>query len=145
MGIRPLLTVLLALGALAFFVTGCGGDDDDDTAATEATTTEEAAAGGGEAAAGGGGAPSVSMTEYAFDPSDLTVSEGDLIEVTNDGELSHNMTIEGQDLATSDLEPGTSQQLLLGNGTTLPPGEYEFVCTIGDHAEQGMTGTLTVE
>jgi hypothetical protein len=48
MGIRRLLTVLMALGTMALFVAGCGGDDDDDdTAATEATTTEEAAAGGG--------------------------------------------------------------------------------------------------
>jgi plastocyanin len=138
MGNRPLLTVLLALGALALFVGGCGGDDDDDSAATEATTTEEAAT-------GGGGATSVSMTEYAFDPSDLTASEGGVIEVTNDGEIPHNLTVEGQDLATSDLESGASQQLPLGNGTALPAGNYEIVCTIGDHAEQGMTGTLTVE
>jgi plastocyanin len=140
MGIRTLLTVLLTLGALALFVASCGGDDDDDTVATTETTAETTTE-----AAGGGGAPSVSMTEYAFDPSDLTVSEGGLIEVTNDGELPHNLTVEGQDVATSDLEPGASQQLLLGNGATLPPGDYEFICTIGDHAEQGMTGTLTVE
>jgi plastocyanin len=24
-------------------------------------------------------------------------------------------------------------------------GEYEFVCTVGDHAELGMKGTLKVE
>jgi plastocyanin len=137
MRIRPMVTVFLALGALALFVTGCG-DDDDDSAATEATTTEEAAA-------GGGGATSVSMTEFAFDPSDLTASEGGVIEVTNDGEIPHNLTVEGQDLATSDLESGASQQLPLGNGITLPAGNYEIICTIGDHAEQGMTGTLTVE
>jgi plastocyanin len=134
LGIRPLLTVLLALGALALFVAGCGGDDDD-TAATEATNTE---------AAGGGGATSVSMTEYAFDPSDLTVSMGDVIEVTNDGELPHNLTVEGEDLATSDLDPGASEELEVG-ARPLPAGDYEFICTIGDHAEQGMTGTMTVE
>jgi plastocyanin len=134
LGIRLLLTVLLALGALALFVTGCGGDDDD-TAATEATNTE---------AAGGGGATSVSMTEYAFDPSDLTVSMGDVIEVTNDGELPHNLTVEGEDLATSDLDPGASEELEVG-ARPLPAGDYEFICTIGDHAEQGMTGTMTVE
>jgi plastocyanin len=85
------------------------------------------------------------MTEYAFDPSDLTAPEGGVIEVTNGGELPHNMTVEGQGVATSDLEPGASQQLPLGNGAVLPAGDYEFICTIGDHAEQGMTGTLTVE
>jgi plastocyanin len=129
---------VLAIAATFGLAVGCGGDDDDDdTAATEATTTEEAAA-------GGGGATSVSMTEYAFDPSDLTVSKGDVVEVINDGELPHNLTVEGQDLATSDLDPGDSQQLLLGH-RLLPAGDYEFICTIDDHAEQGMRGTLEVK
>jgi plastocyanin len=129
---------VLAIAAIFGLAVGCGGDDDDDdTAATEATTTEEAAA-------GGGGATSVSMTEYAFDPSDLTVSKGDVIEVTNDGELPHNMTVEGQDLATSDLDPGASQQLEVGH-RLLPAGNYEFICTIPGHAEQGMRGTLEVK
>jgi plastocyanin len=32
------------------------------------------------------------MTEYAFDPADVTVSKGDTITVTNDGQLPHNYT-----------------------------------------------------
>jgi plastocyanin len=27
----------------------------------------------------------------------------------------------------------------------VPPGEYEIYCSIGDHADLGMTGTLKVE
>jgi plastocyanin len=132
--IVSLATVLLLLAGVG--LGGCGGDDDDEGAATEATTTEEAA--------GGGGASEVSMTEYAFDPSLLTATEGGLIEVTNDGEEPHNLTVEGQDLATSDLEPGASQQLRLGNGTVLPAGNYDVICTIPGHAEQGMRGNLSV-
>ena len=31
-------------------------------------------------------------------------------------------------------------------GTVLvEPGEYELVCTVGDHADLGMTGKLTVK
>lgn len=133
------MAVFLAVAVAA--LAGCGGGDEGDTAAQDTTAETETQQAGG----GGGGKPSVSMTEYAFDPSDLTVSEGGLIEVTNDGELPHNLTVEGQDVATSDLDPGASQQLALSNGSALPPGDYEFICTIGDHAEQGMTGTLTVE
>jgi plastocyanin len=140
MRIRPLLTLLLALAALALFAAGCGGDDDDET--TPAVTTPEAATGAtGDQAAGGGGATSVSMTEFEFDPSDLTVSDGDTIEVTNDGELPHNLTVEGAAIATEDIEPGASEELTI----SATPGEFEFVCTIGDHAAQGMEGTLTVE
>jgi plastocyanin len=132
--IVSLTTVMLLLASVG--LGACGGDDDDEGAATEATTEE--------ATGGGGGATEVSMTEYAFDPSLLTGIEGGLIEVTNDGEEPHNLTVEGQDLATSDLEPGASQQLRLGNGTVLAAGNYDIICTIGDHAEQGMTGTLSV-
>jgi plastocyanin len=80
--IASLTTVMVLLAGVG--LVACG-DDDDDTAATEATTTEEAAG-------GGGGATEVSMTEYAFDPADVTVSKGDTITVTNDGQLPHNYT-----------------------------------------------------
>ena len=133
------MAVFLAVAVAT--LAGCGGDDEGDTAAQE-TTAETATQ---QVGGGGGGAPSVSMTEYAFDPSDLTVSKRGVIEVTTDGELPHTLSVEGQDVATSDLDPGASQQLALSNGIALPAGDYEFVCTIDDHAEQGMTGTLTVE
>jgi plastocyanin len=81
------------------------------------------------------------MTEYSFDPSDPTVASGDSLEVVNDGELPHNLTVEGEDLATADLEGGASEELTVD----LDPGDYEFICSIADHAAQGMTGTLTVE
>lgn len=142
---RPLI-LLLALAALALFVAGCGGDDDEDTATEPASIatgptgpTGEDGEGGG--AGGGAGASSVSMTEFEFDPSELDVSEGDTIEVTNDGEVPHNFTVTDDGLATEDLEGGASEELTVD----LSPGEYEFVCTIADHEEQGMTGTMTVE
>jgi plastocyanin len=140
MRFRPLLTLLLALGALALFAAGCGDDDDDETTADTAVTTEGATGATGEDG-GAAAATSASMTEYEFDPSELTVSQGDSIEVTNDGELPHNLTVEEEDLATEDVEPGASEELTVDLG----PGDYDFICTIGDHADQGMTGTMTVE
>jgi plastocyanin len=81
------ILAVLAIAATFGLAAGCDGDDDDDEgAASEATTTEEAAA-------GGGGATEIRMTEYAFDPADVTVSRGDTITVTNDGEEPHNYTI----------------------------------------------------
>ena len=76
--------------------------------ATEATTTEEAAG-------GGGGATEVSMTEYAFDPADATVSQGEAVSATNDGELTHNYTIEGvpeeAGATTENLDPGEQRRI----------------------------------
>jgi hypothetical protein len=78
---------------MALFVASCGGDDDDDMAATTETTTEATTE-----AAGGGGGQTVEMTEFEFDPSDLTVSKGGVIEVTNVGELGRKL------LATAGLQ-----------------------------------------
>jgi plastocyanin len=115
-----------------------------------ATTTEDTAG-------GGGGTIEVSMTEYAFDPADVTVSKGDTITVTNDGQLPHNYTEvpRGKDygvklpphlrdlaLGTGDVDPGSSGEFEVGD---MALGEFEVICTIPGHAEKGMKGTLTVE
>jgi plastocyanin len=139
MRFRPLMTLLLALAALALFAAGCGGDDDETTAAT--TTEETIGATGATGEDGAAGASTVTMAEYSFSPSDPTVAQGDSLEVVNDGSLPHNLTVEGTDLATEDLDGGAREDLTVD----LDPGDYEIICTIGDHADQGMTGTLTVE
>jgi plastocyanin len=137
---RTPIALVLMLASLALIAAGCGGDDEE-TTSVPTTTAEEATgptgAGGGAAA----GATEVTMTEYSFDPSDPSVASGDSLEVVNDGEIPHNLTVEGSDLATADLEGGGSEDLTVD----LDPGEYEIICSIADHAAQGMTGTLTVE
>ncbi len=142
MRIRPLVITVLALAALALFVAGCGGDDDETTSST--TTTEEttgATGASGDDGASAGGAETVAMAEYSFTPDAPTVGQGGSLDVVNDGQIPHNLTVEGSDLATSDLEGGASEDLTVD----LDPGDYEIICSIADHAAQGMTGTLTVE
>jgi plastocyanin len=136
--ILPLLLVIVAVGVGA----GCGGDDDDDeTAATTATTTE---------AGGGGGGQTVEMTEFEFEPNDLTASQGDTITAENTGSTVHNLTIEeGPDpekastelAATPDVDAGQSGEVTVD----VDPGEYALVCTIANHRELGMVGTIKVE
>jgi plastocyanin len=133
-----MLLVIVAVGVAA----GCGGDDDDDeTAATTATTTE---------AGGGGGGQTVEMTEFEFEPNDLTASQGDTITAENTGSTVHNLTIEeGSDpeqastevAATPDVDAGQSGELTVD----ADPGEYSIVCTIANHRELGMIGTIRIE
>jgi plastocyanin len=138
--LRP-VSILLVVAAAALIV-GCGGDDDDDD--TAATTGAETTAGGG------GGATTVVMTEFEFDPNDLTVSQRDTITAQNDGNVEHNLTIrEGPDpeqetaelAATPDVQSGDSADLTVD----VDPGKHSMVCTLPGHAEQGMIGTITVE
>jgi plastocyanin len=134
------ILAVVAIAATFGLAAGCGGDDDDDdeAAAPAATAPEEE-----EAAGGGGAATEVGMTEYAFDPADLTAAQGDTITATNDGELPHNYTIEadGDEVTSGDVDPGSSGELTVD----VDPGDYDVICTIPGHAEQGMTGTITVE
>jgi len=139
---RTPIAIVLVLASLALIAAGCGGDDDETT--DEPTTTEEttgATGATGEGGDAGASASEITMTEYSFDPSDPTVTSGDSLEVVNDGQLPHNLTVEGTDVATADLDGGASEEVAVD----LDAGDYEFICTIGDHAAQGMTGTLTVE
>ncbi|HYU61904.1 MAG TPA: plastocyanin/azurin family copper-binding protein [Solirubrobacterales bacterium] len=147
MRVKPVVIGVLAVVlsvALIGFGAGCGGDDDEDTTAATTSTTE--AAGGG----GGGATTQVGMTEYSFEPNDLTVNAGDTISLSNDGKIPHNFTIvEGDNptansaelAASDDIAPGDSGELVVD----VEPGEYSFLCTISGHAEQGMTGTITVK
>ena len=132
-----LLAVVLALGLAA-----CGGDDDDEDETTAETTTEATTAGGG--GGGGGETVAISETEYALDPAEVTTKAGEVtFEITNDGSIPHNLEVEGDGLeeVSDTINGGESTTLTVDLGA----GEYEMYCNIGDHAEQGMEGTVTVE
>jgi plastocyanin len=135
--ILSLLLVVAVVGITA----GCGGDDDEEAAAPAETATETEAAAVGQ---------TVDMTEFAFEPKDLTVRQGETITAETTGDVVHNLTIEqGPDpekpskelAATPDVQPGDSAELTV----ELDPGAYALVCTVPGHREQGMIGTIKVE
>ena len=143
MGTRLLMavTVVLSVGAIGI-AAGCGDDEDDsaDSAATTSSTT---------AADSGGGETSVAMTEYEFEPNDLSVAAGDTIALTNDGQVPHNMTIVEGEATGGGAEVAASDDLAGGESASFAvdaePGDYGFLCTIPGHAEDGMVGTIKVE
>jgi plastocyanin len=127
------LIALVVLVPLTF--AACGGDDDETSETSAETTT---------AAAGAGGTVDISETEFKLDPADPTVAAGTVtFNISNDGATVHNLEVEGNGVeeVSDDLEPGSSGKLTVD----LEPGTYELYCAIGDHADQGMEGTLTVQ
>jgi plastocyanin len=122
---------LVPLTALLLLVAGgCGGDDSKP---------------GRSVTAKGGSTLAVVADEYSFDPQTITVTGGGRLEVSleNRGALAHNLRVidngselDGTDTITADK---TSAAAL-----DLDPGEYEFECTVGDHAELGMRGKISV-
>jgi plastocyanin len=126
----PLLFIVLTLGLAA-----CGGGDEEGATAPAAT-------GGG----GGGGATVKIATSsgISYDESSVEASAGEVtIDYTNDSGLPHNVTVEGSGVdneGTDTITEGSTSLTL-----DLQPGEYTFYCSVDDHRDQGMEGTLVVK
>lgn len=116
-----LLTVVLAFAALAVAGSAFSKSNDAEDAAVAAN------------------APRISETDFALTPS--SVAGGDVIAVSNDGQVVHNLAIKGTDLITEDLQPGDTATLDISE---LDDGAYEMYCEIPGHRDAGMKGTLTV-
>ena len=83
--------------------------------------------------------------EYSFDPAAVVVRGAGRLTLTlrNEGSLAHNLKVVrgGEQVGGTPSFPGGRSESARVN---LEHGGYELVCTVGDHAELGMTGTLTV-
>jgi plastocyanin len=118
---------VLCAGLLA----GCGGDGDGGSKPrAEAVPAGEPAR--------------VTADEYSFDPDRLSVASGRVrIVLKNDGSVAHNLKVlkDGEEVGgTPTFVGGESRSATL----RLRPGRYEMVCTVGDHEQLGMRGTLVV-
>jgi len=121
---------VLPLAALALLAAGCGGDDESGRTVT----------------APANGAVRVVAKEYSFDPSAIALGGAGTLRITlvNEGSLAHNLKLmnDGDELGgTPSFPSGESRSARL----RVERGSYEFVCTVGDHSELGMNGTLKVE
>jgi uncharacterized cupredoxin-like copper-binding protein len=102
--------------------------------------------GGGTASPQPAGSTKVSMTEYKFDPSDISVVAGKVVfYLVNDGSgTSHDMAIRD----SSGKTVGKSELISAGDTTvftvTIAAGTYTIFCDQPGHEASGMHGTLTV-
>jgi plastocyanin len=93
----------------------------------------------------------VQLTEYRLDPQDVRVKAGRLrLVAVNRGRLNHNVHVVRQDPDDRERSPedlGGTQTTKPGESlgetiTDLEPGEYRIVCTVANHDDLGMYGTL---
>jgi plastocyanin len=84
--------------------------------------------------------------EYSFDPERVVVRGSGRLAITleNRGDLAHNLRLvhAGEEVGGTPTSPGGSSETEV---VALDPGAYEMVCTVGDHAELGMVGTIQVK
>lgn len=133
-----ILALLLSAGVL--LAAGCG-DDEEEAGGGGAATPEatEEASGGGQAltlTADPGG-------EISWEPGELSAAAGSVtIKLVNDSSVPHAVEVEGNGVEEeSETVTGAETELTVD----LEPGEYTFYCPVGDHRQNGMEGTLTVE
>ena len=86
----------------------------------------------------------VTGNEFKFDPSTLTLKKGQPVKLTfkNAGNAPHNLTIADLDVRTKTIRGGEEDTVEFTPDKT---GTFSYVCTVGNHAEQGMKGTATVQ
>ena len=121
-------TVLLALALLLAGCGGGGGDGGIDLGDTDTGTSS-------------GADYEFFASEYSYAPPFQAIEKPGTytFSIRNDGSEPHNFTIKGVG-GTETAKPGETKTVEL----TLKPGNYEFVCTVDAHEEQGMFGTLNV-
>ncbi len=84
----------------------------------------------------------VVATEFAFEPSEIRLREGETFNITldNRGALFHDLTIDELGFKlTADAGARATGSLAIAE-----PGRYEFVCAVPGHAQAGMAGSLVV-
>jgi plastocyanin len=123
---------LAAPFTILLLVAGCGGNDPEGSGRT--VTVDR------------GAAVTVTARDYSFDPDRIVMrGAGALtIRLRNDGDLAHDLRVrrDGEEVGgTPSFPPGRTESARL----RLRPGTYEMLCTVGDHAELGMTGELEVK
>ncbi|MBA3261499.1 MAG: hypothetical protein H0T69_03290 [Thermoleophilaceae bacterium] len=123
---------LAAPFAILLLAAGCGGNDREDTGRTVTVERD--------------GTVTVKAREYSYDP-DRVVLQGAgalTIRLENDGDLAHNIRLrrDGEEVGGTPSFPGGRTE---SARVRLAPGTYELLCTVGDHADLGMTGELEVK
>ncbi|HUZ85973.1 MAG TPA: cupredoxin domain-containing protein [Candidatus Baltobacterales bacterium] len=114
--------------------------------AAAAVLTACGSAGGGAASGQPAGSIKVTLTEYSFNPSNISAPSGKVVfYLVNAGSASHDMIITDSSknrVAGSDLI--SSGDAFVFTVDSIAAGTYTFYCDQTGHEAAGMKGTLTV-
>ena len=160
------MRVTSMVAGLAIVLAACGGEKKAETQSTTTTATPEqpAAAPAAAPAAGGGATHDVNMmlegSTYKFDPAELTIKAGDVVNFHNKSGGPHNVSFWGDSIPKGGadvLKGAMPDQMAPLEGPLLtepdavykvsfagaPTGEYKFYCL--PHLALGMKGKITVQ
>lgn len=86
----------------------------------------------------------VSGTSFKFTPAEIRVQRGDTVRITftNDSTMPHDWRVDEFQAATSVNQAGQQDTVEF---IADQAGRFEYYCSVGQHRQQGMVGTLIVE
>ena len=122
---RRWMSLLGALFAITLLAAACGGDNNTPPAGDGGSPSESAGSGGGA---------DLTIVDFGFSPTELSVTEGQTISINNTGDVSHTFTTDDGAIDQT-ISPGETVDVALTGVTT-----GGFHCRF--HSQ--MTGTLTV-
>jgi len=124
-GVALVAAYVLAIGAIVgtVVVVGTGSGGSSETSTPSVSTVP------------------LKLTEFAIE-GNLTVPAGQVkLQVTNAGNVDHNLTVGEGKVATKLLAAGASETIDLG---ILKPGDLNIFCSVAGHKDSGMTAMLKV-
>ncbi len=122
------LLVGAAVCVLAISLAACGSS----TKSATSSTASSAPASSGGATTG----TTITIRNFAFAPSTLTVKPGATVTVHNADSAAHTVTANNKGFDTGDVSPGATKTFTAPSA----PGTYPYICTIHPF----MHGTLVV-
>jgi plastocyanin len=84
----------------------------------------------------------VTGKNFSFAPATMAVKQGDRVRITfvNDSG-THDLRVDGYNVGTKVIQGGASETFEFVADKT---GSFEYYCSVGQHRQMGMKGTLTV-
>jgi plastocyanin len=85
----------------------------------------------------------VKGTSFAFNPNQLTVKKGEKVKIIfeDDGGF-HDLVVDGYNIQTQKVTTGNTSEVEF---VADKAGTFAYYCSVANHREKGMQGTLTVE
>ncbi len=88
----------------------------------------------------------ITMANYSFTPNIMQVNAGETIKVKIIGQdMLHDLIIDELDVKSVRLNAGEEAIVNITAPDDASGKSYEFYCSVGDHRQRGMVGTLTIK
>jgi plastocyanin len=84
----------------------------------------------------------VTGKNFSFAPAAMSVKKGDRVRITFKNESgTHDLVVDGYNARTKVIQGGTQETIEF---VADKAGSFEYYCSVGQHRQMGMKGTLTV-